>query len=110
MVFEVHRRLKELHRRLPLETYTCEPSSAKYCGGPSDAYTIWIFGKIHTCPNFFALPTARDRGIVVIHEAAHRIQGATDAAYEWEGKYATLGPASKRLNADSYAQLCDDLG
>jgi hypothetical protein len=100
--------LEWLIKRLPAQTYECEATATGMCS-TADAYTAWIFGDIHLCPLFFTRGT-RNQATTIIHEAAHLIRGKLDLGYSWSAKYAKQSTFAALLNADPYAELCNDLG
>jgi hypothetical protein len=115
--------LSTIASKLPGATAECEvPGSFMYdwfCGGnlayvrPVPAFVG--IGNIHVCQPQFERQTALQQRTTLIHEGAHRYDGAADEAYYTLGCQSTaqtiaLSDAQRLNNADSYACLVEILG
>jgi peptidoglycan hydrolase-like protein with peptidoglycan-binding domain len=71
---------------------------------------------IYLCPGFNGLVSEDMRAFVIVHELAHFVgypQMIDDLAYNWQGngsRIRNLQPASKILNAESYANFAHEAG
>ena len=99
-------------------TSECAPETDQTCQAGASAYVTDDLGGVRWCPSFFggySYPTWQAQ--TVIHESAHvfapkvdRPGFVTDRAYFSERIYAHLRPEEAMDNADSYANLVQDLG
>lgn len=86
-------------------TYQCEDE----CDGDK-AYTYWVFGDIHLCPQFFS-SVLNEQAETLIHELHHldKMRGHFDLGYHNNNEDAQTSWPVAVNNADSYSELVQDL-
>jgi hypothetical protein len=87
--------------------YECESE----CDSDDRAYTYWIFGDIHLCPNWLADSDLNERAETLIHELHHwdPLRGHLDLGYHGNQRDVDTVWIVAVNNADSYSELVQDL-
>lgn len=75
------------------------------------AYTYWVFGDVHLCPNWLNDSSLNEQAETLIHELHHwdGLRGHLDLGYHVNGEDAETSWPIAVNNADAYSELAQDL-
>jgi hypothetical protein len=81
------------------------------CDADDRAYTYWVFGDIHLCPNWLNDGNLNEQAETAIHEVHHwdLLRGHLDLGYHENNSDADTIWIVAVNNADAYSELAQDL-